>query len=195
MKRLDTTTPPLQARREVAQKVTVESNFTVPALQASVIAVAVGIGFGILAIVIGIPAWLALIAALLVFVVTFAWRMDTIERAQPSIEEIWSAPPQQPQLPMPEKPPQDRVVLLNPPGQEQVKAKAQVKRDSDFELFIRDCGIDTTARYHAGYMKPATYQEYRDALIHSGHAKWRTTNRKDGWELIGEPEDIVRALA
>lgn len=58
--------------------------------------------------------------------------------------------------------------------------------------FVKMCGTgDTSVRRFEHQMPRWKYQMFRDNLIEAGLARWRSDDRRQGWELVGEPDEIM----
>ena len=100
-------------------------------------------------------------------------------------------------------PPRERVVFVNAPQAAQEAHQRQEHAEAGrFEQFIAGLAIHgTTQAYWERKLGRDTANEYRDALIQMGWARWRsvggdgTPNRSQGWELVIEPKEILSRIS
>jgi len=91
--------------------------------------------------------------------------------------------------------PERSPVLLNPyAGRETLEAERREEKRSGFAAFVRACERDTTSRRWETEVGRTQYATWRDLLLSSGWAEWRSDNPRDGWELSADPETIIGAL-
>jgi len=87
--------------------------------------------------------------------------------------------------------PEPELVVLKGPGETVSKREAFL---GELKTFIRGCAIDTSARRWEPSLGRTRYQGYRDALIEAGHARWTNSDKRQGWELVTPPENIIGLL-
>jgi hypothetical protein len=189
---------PVKIRRTIpARTPSIEADVGVPALT--------GLIIGLLAAI--VPALLLslllghFLAAYLGYASVFSvlailWRLGVIDRSLWATEDIESTTPAVPAgLEMPALPAPQTPVLLSPyAGRERLAAEKRQDEQSDFARFVEGCENDTTLRRWEPEIGRGQYQRYRDALIDSGWANWRTDNTRDGWELSAAPATVCEAL-
>jgi hypothetical protein len=99
--------------------------------------------------------------------------------------------------------PQERLVIVNA-GQSHTEAEQQAnaERASQFAQFVaRLPAKGTAARKWEKELGRETHQEYRDALIKLGWARWKsiradgTPNEKKGWALVLPAAKILRRIS
>jgi len=88
--------------------------------------------------------------------------------------------------------PDHPIILANPA---RTTTPAERKR-AEFVAFVRALATGDTSRgrFEDGLGR-ARYEEFRDALLQVGAAQWvDADNHRQGWELVADPADIVRAV-
>ena len=97
----------------------------------------------------------------------------------------------------------ERLVIVNAGQEKDQAAKAEAsERQSTFALFVARLPVKgTAARTWESELGRPTYQEYRDALIRLGWARWNSTkadgtpNEKRGWELVKPAPEILERIS
>lgn len=182
---------------------TVASDFTVPALQAAMTAVAFGIMAGLLAWALA-WSWRVPVAVCgLAFGVGWLWRLRIVDGLLWRIEAITrhdldgDGVAGQPQ-------PQRGYTLLNPSDARTEAAKAQredegTARRAELLAFLHRCyTVGTASRKHgvtAGSGEAYTqYNEHRAALFTLGLAKWKGDSPNAGWVLTLDEAQAVAVI-
>ena len=86
-------------------------------------------------------------------------------------------------------------VLVNPSqGQAEARRQTEAQYKAQFEEFVKGCATDTSLRTWEGKLSRAQYNQMRDALLGAGYAVWNSTDQRQGWRLVKEPEQIIREV-
>jgi hypothetical protein len=102
-------------------------------------------------------------------------------------------------VPAPTAAPRERVVLVNAPKPETVRARLQEQADtarqSRFADFVKACESSTARRslLGAGFTE-AELSEFTGALRRLGYARDRGADARQGWELARPASEIVRRM-
>lgn len=92
----------------------------------------------------------------------------------------------------------ERVVLVNAPKPEAVRARLQEQADtarqSRFAGFVKACEQSTAKRDLLKQFTDAELSEFRAALFRLGLARNRGTDPRQGWELARPASEIVAKL-
>jgi hypothetical protein len=99
--------------------------------------------------------------------------------------------------------PGERLVILNAGQARQEAAQLDnAQRASNFARFVAALPVKgTAARTWEPILTRPVYQDYRDALIRLGWARWASVdgdgrpNERRGWELTQDPAEIVRRIS
>ena len=188
---------PVRIRRTIPSRApTVQSDVLVPALAGLLLgALAAILPALVLGALLG-HGWAAWLGFASVFCTgAILWRLGIIDESLWATESIESTTPEIPQgLDMPALP-ERAPVLLNPyAGRETLEAERREEKRSGFAAFVRACERDTTSRRWETEVGRTQYATWRDLLLSSGWASWRSDNPRDGWELSADPETIIGAL-
>ena len=84
--------------------------------------------------------------------------------------------------------PRERLVLVNSRSTQEAQ---DAREASEFEVFVRGCAIDTSLRRWEPSFGRQGYERYRDVLLDSGWAEWRSKDRRQGWALTEAPDVIL----
>lgn len=99
--------------------------------------------------------------------------------------------------------PVERLIIANAAaGQREAAQREAADRASGFYRFVAALAVKgTAARTWEPVLTRPVYQEYRDALIRLGWARWCSVDRdgrpneKRGWELTAEPAEILKRIS
>lgn len=190
-------------RRTPHRTPSVESDFAVPALQAGMTALAVGVGAAMLA---WAAAWswrvpVAVCGA--VFVLSWLWRLRIVDGLLWTVESIIRRDVTgDNHIGQPE--PQHAYTLANPAeARAQVaqtqRAQAQDTRRAELLAFVHTCTTHGTSERAHGVQATGPdrekYLAHRDALLALGVANWRNPDRpKAGWLLAvdeAQASDVI----
>jgi hypothetical protein len=177
---------------------TIESDFSVPALQAILTGVVVGTAAAAVITLLWHtslwPVWPAAVA--IVSGGGWLWRMsatsDTLFRTESlAIDQAPAAPPA----------PRPGLLLANPVECASSAAVAErtqheaARRDA-VVAFVRRCAVRGCGEssHNVTPGTRAAYLSNRDLLFSLGLARWRSANHKAGWELSCAPSDAVVLL-
>jgi hypothetical protein len=189
--------PVLITRKINTRAPTVQSDVAVPALMGLILGLVAAI---LPALVLGALAggffWTAFLGFASVFsAYAIYWRLDVIDGSLFATEEIEGIPPAAGQLEMPALPAPQTPVLLNPyNGRQALASEKRQEEDEGFRAYVQGCEADTTLRKWEPLIGRGQYQRWRDLLIESGWAAWKSDNQRDGWELSAAPGVIIEAL-
>jgi len=188
---------PVRIRRTIPSRApTVEADFAVPALTGLLVGLLGAVLPAVLFWLLWGLFWIPYASFGSVFcLVGLSWRVlvgDKSLWASESIESTGLDPSGGLQMPaLPERAP----VLLNPyAGRETLEAERREEKRSGFAAFVRACERDTTSRRWETEVGRTQYATWRDLLLSSGWASWRSDNPRDGWELSADPDTIIGAL-
>lgn len=99
--------------------------------------------------------------------------------------------------------PGERVVIVGAArGQLKQQQEERAETQSQFARFVKGIPVKgTDLRTWEPIMGRETYQDYRDALIRIGWARWRSIGtdgkprERQGWELVVDPEEILDRIS
>ncbi|HEX2972011.1 MAG TPA: hypothetical protein VHP11_06740 [Tepidisphaeraceae bacterium] len=88
------------------------------------------------------------------------------------------------------------IMVVNPRnGQAALRQDDLAQLHIEFRQFILECRNDTTAGKWEKRLGRAKYQEFRNALISAGYARWNSDqDQRSGWRLAATPEQILLAI-
>jgi len=164
----------------------------VPCCQALLAAVGVGSLFALLAWgivgltsrgdILGFGAFFGALAFVGVF---FALLLDSRGLLRMEVYQVGGLEPE----------PRERLIMLNADTPQRVQDRQAQERRSRFEQFVRDCqmGTDTRRLETLGYSRQEV-EQFRDVLIRTHAAKWRSRDPRRGWELAGPVDAILGRL-
>jgi len=130
-----------------------------------------------------IPIFLFLVATIAPIVI---WATENIARRDISGDGVVGKP---------------HPVLVNPrQGQEIARRQTEAEYRAEVEAFIRGCSTDPASKLNSerSWAKRGVvgddYEDYRNLLIGGSYAAWNGTDKRQGWHLLIEPEEIIREV-